>query len=160
MSLLLDLHNTMAKNNLKLSIAESCTGGLISSMIVAMPGASVWFAGGVIVYSIESKMKLLGISQDDILQHGAVSHAICKQMAEKTRHHLSTDIGISITGNAGPTAEKNSTTGIAYIGFSIRNHLDVKQVECKDNRLLAQDYFAQQCINLIVQNLNDRGAHR
>ncbi len=153
MKLALQLHEIMLQKNFKLSIAESCTGGLISSMITAIPGVSSWFAGGVITYSTESKAILLGIDDKNIIKHGAVSEFTCKQMAEKIRLLLKTDLGVSITGNAGPSSIEGSYAGIAFIGLSMHDKTTFKQVKFHDNRLLTQDYFAQRCIEFVIHNL-------
>jgi nicotinamide-nucleotide amidase len=104
---------------LSLAVAESCTGGLLSAMITSVPGSSGYFAGGVIAYSNEVKLKILGVSGTTLKEVGAVSARTAAEMAVGVRDKLSSDIGISVTGIAGPgggTAEK--PVGTVFIGFS------------------------------------------
>ncbi len=109
----------LLKKDLTLSAAESCTGGLCSSRFTDIPGSSAYFLGGAMVYSNESKEKLLGVNADTLTRFGAVSEQVVFEMAEGARNLFGTDIGISISGVAGPgggTAEK--PVGIVWFGFS------------------------------------------
>lgn len=109
----------LLEKDLTLSVAESCTGGLCSSRFTDIPGSSAYFLGGVVVYSNESKEKLLGVSTDTLARFGAVSEQVVFEMAQRARELFGTDIGISISGIAGPgggTAEK--PVGTVWFGFS------------------------------------------
>lgn len=102
-----------------LAVAESCTGGGLGEVITSVPGSSSYFGGGVISYSNAIKVTLLGVSEQGLNEHGAVSHLVAKQMAAGVRSHLSTTWGLSITGIAGPdggTAIK--PVGLVYIGLA------------------------------------------
>lgn len=102
-----------------LALAESCTGGLISKMVTDVPGSSEYFLGGVVSYSNTVKEKMLGVSSGDLLEHGAVSASVAEKMARGARESLGADIGLSVTGIAGPeggTDEK--PVGTVYIGLS------------------------------------------
>ena len=90
------------ENDISLSIAESCTGGLIGHRITQISGSSKIFNGSVVVYSNSSKVNLLGVSENCINKHGAVSEQTAKEMAEKVRKIFSSKLGLSITGIAGP----------------------------------------------------------
>ena len=85
-----------------LAIAESCTGGLIGGRITDVPGSSAWFAGGVIAYANDVKVRQLGVPADVLASHGAVSEPVARAMADGVRRHLATDVGLAITGIAGP----------------------------------------------------------
>jgi len=134
-----DILVKFAKNNIKLAIAESCTGGYISNAITNISGASKVFERGIICYSNNSKIDLLNIDPESINQHGAVSEIVAKQLANNIRVLSNVDIGIGITGIAGPTggtAEK--PVGLVYIGFSTINetfvekhHFDVDRITFK-----------------------------
>jgi nicotinamide-nucleotide amidase len=86
----------------KLAVAESCTGGMLASRITAIPGSSDVFLGGVLAYDNRVKRELLGVPDKDLEDHGAVSEEVAVKMAESVRTMLRADIGIGVTGVAGP----------------------------------------------------------
>lgn len=107
--------------NLKksLSVAESCTGGRLSSKLIKYPGASSFFFGGTVVYSNFSKEKILGLSKKVIKKYGSVSSQVVESMALKVREIFKTDYGIAITGNAGPElGDLSKKTGSVFIGLA------------------------------------------
>lgn len=109
------------ERKMKLSLAESCTGGLIGNRITDVPGSSEYFWGSVVAYAYEAKVALLGVSWDTLNTRGAVSRETVLEMARGTRNVLGTDIGVSVSGIAGPgggTDEKPvGTTWIAVAAF-------------------------------------------
>ncbi|MCX7121305.1 MAG: CinA family protein [Gammaproteobacteria bacterium] len=88
--------------NIKIALAESCTGGSVSALLTEVPGSSQWFNGGAVVYSNLAKTALLGVDSDLIKQYGAVSEPVAKAMAEGALKKLSADMAVSISGIAGP----------------------------------------------------------
>jgi PncC family amidohydrolase len=118
-----------------LSIAESCTGGLICDRITDVPGSSDYFEGGMVNYSNESKEKHLGVPLDDIKRHGAVSSQVAKRMAQGVRETFRTTFGLSTTGVAGPTGgTKRSPIGRVFIGFTDGRRTWVKREDLKGGR--------------------------
>ncbi len=111
-------HSIFLRKNLTLSVAESITAGMLSSKIVDLAGASAFFMGGVVVYSNESKVKLLGVNKKIIEERGAVSKECAQDMAKKVRKLFSTDVGISLTGIAGPTGG-TSEKPVGTVWFSV-----------------------------------------
>lgn len=108
--------NQLKKNNLKVAFAESCTGGLCAKRITDVPGASEVFECGVVSYSNEIKNKILGVNSDDLEKHGAVSEIVAKQMSQGVRKISGADIGVGITGIAGPDSDStNKPVGLCYI---------------------------------------------
>jgi nicotinamide-nucleotide amidase len=102
-----------------LALAESCTGGLIAKRLTDMPGSSAYFTEGFVTYSNESKERLLGVPHAMIMDHGAVSEPVAREMAEGARRVSSADYGLSVTGIAGPdggTEEK--PVGLVFVGIS------------------------------------------
>lgn len=97
------IHNILCERSLSLAVAESCTGGTIASRFTAMAGASAYFKAGVVAYSNEAKRDILGVNYDDIMQYGAVSEQVVRQMAEGARRISGADYAIATTGIAGPT---------------------------------------------------------
>jgi len=108
----------LAANGRTLAVAESCTGGLLAQMLTSVPGSSAWFLGGVVSYANEAKEKLLGVSPRYLEKFGAVSSAVALGMAQGVRRRFAVDVGVSVTGIAGPsggTAEK--PVGLVFIGL-------------------------------------------
>lgn len=119
------------KKKMTLSVAESCTGGMVSSTFINYPGISSIFYEGVVTYSNEAKIDRLGVKKESLDKYGAVSEVVAKEMAQG----LKTDIGISTTGIAGPgggTLEKE--VGLVYIGICINDNTTVKKYNFKGSR--------------------------
>lgn len=114
-----DIGRLLTDKGLTLAVAESCTGGLVGGRITSVAGSSSYFVGGIISYSDEVKIGVLGVDADLLARLGAVSADVAKQMARGVRERLSADIGVSITGVAGPdggTLEK--PVGLVFVGMS------------------------------------------
>jgi nicotinamide-nucleotide amidase len=133
-----------------LATAESCTGGLIGHKITSVPGSSNYFAGGVIVYSNDLKEKLLGVDADLLARHGAVSSAVATAMAAGIRSRTAADIGLSVTGIAGPaggTLEK--PVGTVFIGLSTREETIAYPCRFSGDRWQIQELAAVTSLDLI-----------
>ncbi len=111
----------LRERNLTLSVAESCTGGLLSARVVNVPGSSEYFLGGVVVYSNELKKRLLGVREETLSRFGAVSRETCREMLRGLRERFKTDCGIAITGIAGPGGSGIKPEGLTYIGVYVRD---------------------------------------
>ena len=109
---------TLKKKKLKISVAESCTGGLLSSSITSISGASKIFNLGLITYSNQAKIKILRVSKNIIKKYGAVSHECCSAMVKNLSRISRANINVSITGIAGPKGgTKQKPVGLVYIGI-------------------------------------------
>jgi len=109
----------LADQSLTVSTAESCTGGLLSHVLTGVSGSSQYFMGGVVAYSNQIKSKVLGVRNETLLEHGAVSEETAREMASGIRERFNTDIGLSTTGVAGPTGGTPSKpVGLVWIGIS------------------------------------------
>ncbi len=117
-----ELVKLLTEKNATLGTAESCTGGLIGARITSVSGASAVYKFGAITYSNEAKHCVLGVSTEILNEHGAVSAECAKEMSEGIRRVLNADIGVSVTGNAGPTASEGKEVGLVYIGVSSKNY--------------------------------------
>ena len=114
----------LRSHGLTLSLAESCTGGLIGHRITNVSGSSDYFQGGIICYSNAAKVNLLGVSSEMLQEHGAVSDPTARQMAEGVRKALKSDLGVSVTGIAGPTGgSKVKPVGTVFIGLANANEI-------------------------------------
>lgn len=110
------------------SAAESCTGGDVARRFTDMPGASAFFKGGVVTYTNEAKAKLLGIDPALIEENGAVSHEVAKAMAENVRALLGTDIGVGVTGLAGPDGDGVHEVGTVFVSLAVEGETFVKEL--------------------------------
>ncbi len=109
----------LRSKGLTISLAESCTGGLIGNLLTNTPGSSNYFMGGLLVYSNQSKIDLLNVSQEVIEIKGAVSDKTVREMAEGVKKRIGTDIGLAVTGIAGPEGgSREKPVGTVHIGLS------------------------------------------
>jgi len=139
-------------NKITLAFAESCTGGYISNMFTNISGASKVFERGIICYSNLSKTTLLNVDPDDIVKHGAVSETVAKQLAFNIRVLSKVDIGIGITGIAGPTGgTPEKPVGLVYIGFSTIDGSFVKKHLFKVDRITFKTKVLEKIL-LLLQN--------
>src|ERR1700736_763212 len=100
-----------------IAVAESCTGGLLGAALTDVPGSSAYFLGGVISYADQVKRDQLGVSEATLRRYGAVSEQTAAAMASGVRQLLHADIGVSITGVAGPEAEGSKPVGLTFVGI-------------------------------------------
>ena len=107
----------MVAHGFTLGLAESLTGGLAASRLVNVPGASTWFRGSVVSYASEVKFDVLGVPEGPV-----VSEAAAKAMAEGARRVLGADVGLSITGVAGPTEQDGQSPGTVFVGLARPGH--------------------------------------
>lgn len=140
-----------SENNIWISIAESCTGGYVSHMITNIAGASRFFERGVISYGNQAKVDILKVNPRDIEKHGAVSEEIAYQMAYNVRIMSKLcDIGIGITGIAGPTGETpEKPVGLVYIGFSTIKETIVKKYNFKADRITFKKLILEEIIQFL-----------
>ena len=108
----------LQQRQLSIAVAESCTGGLLGAALTDVPGSSAYFLGGVIAYANIVKVELLGVAQAVLDTEGAVSSMTAAAMADGVRKLYKADIGISITGVAGPAEEEHKPAGLTYIATS------------------------------------------
>jgi nicotinamide-nucleotide amidase len=109
----------LRNKGLTISVAESCTGGLIGNLLTNAPGSSNYFMGGLLVYSNQSKIDLLNVSQETIEKNGAVSDRTVQEMTEGVKKKIGTDIGLAVTGIAGPEGgSREKPVGTVHIGLS------------------------------------------
>ena len=115
-----ELAELLAAKGLKLSTAESCTGGWLAKLLTDRPGSSAWFEFGFVTYGNNAKHQLLGVGADVIRDHGAVSQQVAEQMAVGARRASGADLAVAITGIAGPTggtpAKPVGTVWLAWAG--------------------------------------------
>ncbi len=145
-STVLDL---LRKKGQTLAVAESCTGGLLSSNIVENPHASDVFKMGVVTYSNESKSELLGVPKMVILRHGAVSSNTAEAMCVGLFEKYKADANIAITGVSGPDHSENKPVGLVYIACSYEGRINIVEHRFKGNRNIVRNRAAKFAITLL-----------
>jgi nicotinamide-nucleotide amidase len=113
-----DLHRALRERGASLAVAESLTGGLLSAALVAVPGASATYRGGVTAYATELKAELLGVDEGLLAVHGPVHPVVARQMADGVRRLLGATYGLATTGVAGPGEQDGRPVGTVHLGWS------------------------------------------
>ena len=144
--------NLLRKKNLKISFAESCTGGLLSSSITSISGSSKVFTIGLITYSNQAKINILKIPKKIIKNYGAVSYETCLYMVKNLYKISKTDVSVSITGIAGPKGgTKEKPIGLVYIGIKKGTKILVSKNHFNSNkRNLIQKASVNKALNLVL----------
>ena len=146
----------LLQHGLWLAAAESCTGGLISHLITNVAGSSTYYLGGVTAYSNEAKVRLLGVSRDTLEQHGAVSEETVLEMARGIRKAMGADIGISVSGIAGPTGgTPDKPVGTVWIGLSSAKEEYARHFLWSGDRLAVKEQSAQAALKMVVEHLRN-----
>ena len=146
------LISLLKRKKLKLAVAESCTGGMLSSAITSVSGSSKVFNLGLVAYSNESKIKVLNILKKLIRKYGSVSEQVCKAMAKNVSKIGKTNMSISITGIAGPSGgTKQKPVGLIYVGIKRGNKIKVNRYLFKNKgRLYIQKTAVNKSLDLIL----------
>ena len=145
----------LKNKKIKISFAESCTGGMLSSSITSVGGSSNVFNLGLVTYSNESKIKVLKISKKVIRKYGAVSEQVCKAMARNISRIGKTNMSVSVTGIAGPKGgTKKKPVGLVYIGIKKGNKICIKKYLFKNKgRSYIQRAAVNKCLGLVLSIL-------
>ena len=135
----------LIKKKLKISFAESCTGGLLSSTITSVNGSSKVFTLGLLTYSNQSKTKILKVSKNIIRKYGSVSEQVCLAMVKNLSKISKTNMSVSITGIAGPSGgTKIKPVGLVYVGIKKGNRTEVKKYLFKNK---GRSYIQRAAVN-------------
>jgi len=158
MNVTISLERTVGKllknNKLTLSVAESCTGGLVCNRITNIPGSSEYFIGGVIAYSDGIKKNLLNVNKVILEKNGAVSKEAVEAMARGIRTLLHTDIGLAITGVAGPTGgTKEKPVGLVWISLTKEDNVITKKFLWQGNRVNNKEKSAEAAVIMLKEYL-------
>jgi PncC family amidohydrolase len=135
---------------LTIATAESVTGGLIGSRLTDVAGSSAYFMGGVVAYSNDSKIKLLGVKKETLAEYGAVSERVALEMAKGVRESFGTDIGLAISGIAGPGgATKDKPVGLMWLALSAQGGTQARSARLTGDRLQNKAGAADQLLSLL-----------
>lgn len=144
----------LSQSKKTLAIAESCTGGLLANRLTDIPGSSAFFWLGIIAYDNKAKTKLLKIPSVIIKKHGAVSLEVARLMAQNVRKILRTDLGIGITGIAGPTGgTRTKPVGLVFIAVASKQKALAHQFIFKGSRSAIKAQASQKAMELLIKNM-------
>ena len=146
------LHKELIKKKLTISVAESCTGGLLAHNLTKLPNSSIYFKMGLTTYSNQAKTEILKVNKKIIKKYGAVSNQCCKAMAQNLSKISRSKINVSVTGVAGPGGgSKEKPVGLVYIGIKKGKKLLLKETKFKSkNRNFIQKLTVKEVIRLIL----------
>ena len=151
------LGNLLHDNGLWLAVAESCTGGMLGHLITNMPGSSAYFKGGVIAYANEVKVEVLGVSPATLDSFGAVSKETVLEMANGIRRSFYVDIGLSVSGIAGPEGgTKEKPVGTVWIGVSTPMLDEAELFLFSGDRKSIKEQAAQSAMEIAIRYLSDK----
>jgi PncC family amidohydrolase len=154
--LLKDTGFLLRKKGWTISIAESCTGGLIGYLLTSIPGSSGYFVGGVIAYSNEVKINLLSVSRQTLKKFGAVSEETVREMAYGVKKLLKTNVGISVSGIAGPTGgDDNKPIGTVALGVDIPQKIITNIVNFNGDRNKIRETAAIRILEMLKNLLEE-----
>lgn len=151
------IHSLLIKNNQTLGLAESCTGGIISSLLTSLPGSSKYFVFAVVTYSNKSKEEILKIPVSLIKKNGAVSREVATAMAKNARRIAKADFGIGVTGIAGPGgATANKPVGTVFIAVDSKSKTVSRQFQFNGNRNSIRNKASLKSLLMLEALIKDR----
>ncbi len=149
----------LVQNKFTISCAESCTGGTLAGRLTSVPGSSAYIKASIVTYSNEAKVKFLGVKEDTLAQYGAVSEDTARQMAEGIIKTVGSDIGVGITGIAGPTgATKDKPIGLVYIAVAGPHGTVVKENCFSGDRSRVRFRATQQALEMVRRYISENSA--
>ncbi|WP_432734729.1 CinA family protein [Maridesulfovibrio sp. FT414] len=144
----------LVKKGWTLGTAESCTGGLVAATLTDFSGSSAWFSGAVVAYSNEIKMSLLHVPEEAIMEHGAVSEATVRAMAEGVCRTLGTDAGVSLSGIAGPTGgTPDKPVGTVWMGWHVHGKTHAECFLFSGNRMEVKQQSLEKALEHLLNYL-------
>ena len=144
---------------LTVTVAESCTGGLVADAITDIPGSSGYFLGGVVSYADSAKEALLGVPAEVLAAHGAVSAQVGRAMAEGARERFSADLAASVTGVAGPDGGSEAKpVGLTYVAVAAARGVNVRRFVWSGDRSANKEASAAAVLEILVEWAGASGA--
>jgi len=142
---------------MKIAVAESCTGGLIMHRLTNVPGSSRYFLGGVVAYANEAKVQVLGVPEETLAAHGAVSAETAQAMAQGVRRLFRADVALAVTGIAGPTGgTPEKPVGLTYIALATAEATLCREYRWTGSRGENKEASARAALELLCCSLNHR----
>jgi PncC family amidohydrolase len=157
MTLEKQIGKTLLERSLTVGLAESCTGGLVASRITDVPGSSAYFMAGLVTYSNEAKTKFLSVPDKTIERHGAVSGVVAERMAKGVRTAAGVDIGLSITGIAGPAGgNPEKPVGTVFIALATKKEVFVRKFLFRGTRREIRRQSSEEALAMLLDYLDGR----
>ncbi|MCS6910236.1 MAG: CinA family protein [Anaerolineales bacterium] len=154
-----EIGQLLTERRLTLAVAESCTGGLLGHRLTNVPGSSAYFLGGIIAYGNDAKERLLGVRRETLLEHGAVSEATVREMACGVRRTLGADIGVAVTGIAGPGGGlPDKPVGLVWLALSACDAEIARRFVWDGDRVSNKERSAEAALELVRDYLLGRVA--
>jgi nicotinamide-nucleotide amidase len=148
-----ELGKRLREGRLTVAVAESCTGGLLGAALTDLPDASDIFLGGAITYTRDTKARVLGVDRQTLDSDGAVSAAAAEQMAAGVANRFEADLGLSVTGVAGPSSEEGKPVGLCYVGAWLRGESTVRELRFSGGRASNRVACVEAALDLGLQVL-------
>jgi len=156
-SLEVTLGEKLRARGLRLAVAESCTGGLIGHRVTNVAGSSTYYVGSVTAYAYEAKVRLLGVTWENLEKHGAVSAETVAEMARGIRRALAADVGIAVSGIAGPGGGMpGKPVGLVWIAVSAKDDSLTRQFNFKGERISVKEQAAEEALRLGIEYLDKK----
>ena len=143
----------LSESRLRVAVAESCTGGLLAATLTDIPGSSAYFLGGIVAYHDDVKQHELEIPEAVLKAHGAVSAEVARAMAEGVRRRLNADLGVGITGVAGPGAEGSKPAGLTFIALATRDGTQEHRYQWPGDRRANREASVEAALGLLVDTV-------
>ena len=144
----------LRSRGMTLALAESCTGGLIGHRLTNIAGSSDYFLGGIVAYAYDAKERLLGVHHQTLYEHGAVSRETAIEMARGARQMLGADVGLSVTGIAGPTGGlPGKPVGLTWIALSTREGENAEEHVWQGDRLSNKERSAEAAMEMLLASI-------
>lgn len=154
-SLAVELGQELLKHHQTIAFAESCSGGLASSLVTDVAGSSEYLMGSVVTYTNEAKRALLKVKESTLNSYGAVSEETACQMAQGVRELFSTDFGVGITGNAGPSGSEGKPVGLVYIAVATEKGVYCREHHFTSTRIENKLRIALTAISMVIDKLKE-----
>ena len=148
--------NSLREKNKTVALAESCTGGLVGHLLTQVPGSSDYLVGGIIAYSDKVKEEILGVRDETLKQHGAVSVETAIEMAQGARKMFQTDYAVSVTGIAGPASDlSNKPVGLTWLAVCNDNDVWTESHNWEGNRSEIKQQSAEAALDLLLKAIGE-----
>ncbi len=148
--------NALRERKMTIATAESCTGGLVSAKITSVSGSSEVISFSMVTYSNEVKIRKLGVKRETVERFGAVSEQTAKEMAERIKLLADADVGVGVTGVAGPSQSEGKPVGLVFVGIAFKDKTIVEKLNLKNlTRDEIREESAEKALRLVLKGVTD-----